>query len=1411
MPRAACLQRMKPSLPIAPDDQLRRPDAMESPDESGSDGRWLDVPRLPQYNGLHQSWLWCGRASAAMVYDFYCRAQGKTSEYIGHKTGPAGVGPNGKWADNLRFMGGPHDGEIAAVTKGGLCAPAQIFERIGWKLQEGYLQKSRDEEIATDPPAVRKRFSPILDALAANNPVVIFTRLSTSKNGGHIVVISGWKKQDDDLWLRINDPTSPHQDLLLKRNLQLVQTHAYSFSEYWVRASRLLEPHPKVEGKRLLSYMEYDRIGRYFFVLDQKVDDAKEVVHKLSLAGASGDKAPAGSGKKKDAEAPPAPPAPPAAGGTSLPHPIKGSQMVSAEALTALYHAAEHGSSGTFPLGDNGLFHCGVHLPVEKGSAVCAVAAGEVVAARIGVAAGGHPWGDTGFVLLRHPLEGGKTVYSLLLHLLREPLHPDRTGAGWLRRVLIDAAGGGGQKPGWRVEEKAPTWKDEDKGRFTPTNVQHDQLLDPGVYEEEDRTLLDHGLYLKLGGKWVKVAQDGPARIRELSPFAAFDLEEAAKKSSIVAALKDGKTAVLDADKKDGKRRWTVEAGEPVGSSGQYLGASLVHWSMFSKDGVFPAGALPQKEFGARDPVKLASLELGDERGTVQHTRKLLEALDPKKVWLARLPEGIPAPGEIQRFHRAPKDCWRSRYQAVKGLSEFALDPDAFVEQERFQSHRAEDRDEFKKNVGAFLFWKDLAAADEFPADGKAIFVHPVTALRLMAHVPVAREADEADEAPGGQRLHPHDDVTLILRDGKGPVAEAKVKVKAGGKIVHEGTTDAGGRLLVPLAEVAEQEIEISVEESVVGDKGKVLAVVNETNAPPHLLPGDAPGHQTFNGNDLVPDARMGLTMRARKAVDFFSAWDDRAFAAGKKIGTIAEGTTVDVQRIVFRKDDGQAEAVQAFLGDRLGYAWSIEKGEENLAAEPADHQAAKIVAAWSGRTAHLNDHPVLAGRAFGLSEGAELEVTFAAILATGAPEHDEDLHVEKVKVARGGFAVAFDPHALVLDHNLLDHPRPVYARIKSGDEKHSLRDQALVVDDGDRQQQHHPAPPSAAREKAPLEVYGFVEIARKSAKLGDVVDRFTTRDGKEPKLRKLSQLTGAVAARFVADGNDEVYVGGTVGEMHLATEDQEELTAAEAIRQQKERGKALDPDLPDWVFSKPEEAYFRDNGMTVGVCAQDCKTHVIDRGKTTGCTEEIRRKNLLSCQYGKNELCKKAVKLPIVDGKIETQSCYSALGVCHSLGHDKSKCFLQTVVRGPHAEDRERWYVSIPMKMKDHTWPYHGPARHGNNLRVVLVNARTGAAVVCSMEDYGPSGKTKEGHAAIVESSLVKDELIGWGHICGTSYEARWKLGLHNTHGEPVVLLAFVPSNTPLGPLPEGAVVKLRKTATYDQILGAAPVEEAP
>jgi hypothetical protein len=413
----------------------------------------------------------------------------------------------------------------------------------------------------------------------------------------------------------------------------------------------------------------------------------------------------------------------------SLPFEINKSKTVTAEALQSLYRASERGQQGAFPLGAAAQFHCGTDLLVERGKPICSIAHGEVVAARIGFGPGEHPWGDTGFVLLRHPLGGNKSIFSLYVHLQREPLHPDRA-AGWLRRLLLQSGEPG--KPKWRVMADSPTWKDEDKGKFSRANVQKDKLLNAGVYEEEDRIGENNPVYLKLNGQWVEVAQNGTAKVKELSPWAGFDLEEAAKKSQTIAALKDGKVAILDADKKDGKRRWTVEAGEPIGLAGNYLGRPLVHWSVFSKEAAFPTGSLPKKEFGAKDEVKLSEVELNEERGDIAHTKKLIEALDPQKKTIGKMPHHIPMPGEVELFYRTPAECWRSRYLAVKGLTEFALDVDKYLQQERHKSHTDKEREEFKKNAQVFLFWKDLAKADEFPEDGKAIFVHPATALRLM-------------------------------------------------------------------------------------------------------------------------------------------------------------------------------------------------------------------------------------------------------------------------------------------------------------------------------------------------------------------------------------------------------------------------------------------------------------------------------------------------------------------------------------------------------------------------------------------------------------------------------------------------------------------------------------------------------
>src|SRR5258708_12760599 len=172
--------------------------------------------------------------------------------------------------------------------------------------------------------------------------------------------------------------------------------------------------------------------------------------------------------------------APPASGNVRLPFEINKSKTVTSKALESLYQPSGGAQQGAFRVGGGAQLHWGTDLVVERGKANCSIANGEVVAARIGVAPGEHPWGDTGFVLLRHPLAGNKSIFSLFVHLQREPLHPDRTHAGWLRRLLLDGASAAG-KPKWRGGGGRPPPQGQEKRQSLPAPTEKRKTLPGGV------------------------------------------------------------------------------------------------------------------------------------------------------------------------------------------------------------------------------------------------------------------------------------------------------------------------------------------------------------------------------------------------------------------------------------------------------------------------------------------------------------------------------------------------------------------------------------------------------------------------------------------------------------------------------------------------------------------------------------------------------------------------------------------------------------------------------------------------------------------------------------------------------------------------------------------------------------------
>ena len=1364
-------------------DTVRTAKEMKPADLAGVEGRWLDVPRLQQRSPEARSNFWCGRAAASMIYDYYCKAAKKTDQYIGHDEGKEGPGPNGTKL-NLRFLGGPHKGELAGLTADGFCQPAEIFTAAGWKCDSGEIAGPKEQ---VDPDEVDKRFARHLEQLKRNNPVVQYTQLT--KGRGHIVVIGGYKRDAErgELWLRIVDPCWPHDDLLGEGNLQMITrpvAPGQEFSEYWLKARRLLEMYP---GRSTRLYAHADEpLGHFCYAIpDQPVKDDSELVHRIG-------RDPEKEGGKGKAAA-----APPRTGVPRLPFAVEGASLVDPDAIANLYKQGEHGQGGFFPLGDSGFFHCGVHLSPERGSPTLAIADGEVVAARIGVAAGEHPWGDTGFVLLRHPLQGDKQIFSLFLHLQAETLHPDHTDAGWLKRLLIAAMEDKDvpKKPKWRVAEPQPTWVDEDKGRFSPTNVHHDELLDPGVYEEEEELVADARRYVKLGEKWVRaLGPDGEGGgVTPLPPYAGFDLDQACKNDEKVKALREGKVALLKSP---------VEAGETVGHSGGYLGKPALHWSVFSKSDVFPGGSLGKSEVAADEQPKLAALDLSSkEQGTKEHAEALIAALDPDKLSLGKKKlEWVAEPGEVQNFYAEPAICWRARYQAVKGVADFHLDVDKLVGQDRHKSHLQSERDAFAKAAKAFCFGADLSEVEGYPADGKGIFVHPVTALRLMTAAREPQDGLLAEDSAPGDRTHAGEDVVLVVRDAKGPLAAVDVTVAADGKTVAQGKTDSQGEIVVRLEDVQGKEVLVTVDSKAVGEKGLLVQAANETSAPATLAPGDAPGHQSFNGQEVVPDPRLGLRMKVKEGatVRTYGKWDPAKFQVTDPRKLVDPRSPAVAERIVFRRDDGAWELISLLQDGKEVFCWSIEDGEEKLVPDFPEEESKDptAIASWSARIASVTDHPVLAGRVRNIDDGKELEVRWLAILASGAPEHDQEVGLSKCKVAKGGFAVAFDPHALSSDAGLLSCPRPVYAKLKAGDTESSLRGQAVTVYGGTK----FPDVKATAEEAGPAkagakEIVAWFEVSR-----DDATDHFTGWGSTELATRELTKLTGPAADRLVGDGQDKIWVAPAHAAQHLPLETEEKLAPAEALAHHGKLLKAAQPDAPDWVIGSGSPT--AENGMETGICATDCKTAVAPAGRRTGCTEKVRVSNLASCQHGIEPGCREAVqpgKLPVV----KKDACPGEIASCVGAAHDKSHCFVSGVVRGPEAEERERWHVRLPMRTKGAGYPYLRGT--GKNLRVLLVNPVNGTAVVCSQEGRGPRWKCT-GNQECPQAAVEKDELKDQDTGLAASYEVFWKLGLTRSGGEPVVLLAFVGASTPLGPVEADVPIRLKQSETYAEVMGDAP-----
>jgi hypothetical protein len=1132
--------------------------------------------------------------------------------------------------------------------------------------------------------------------------------------------------------------------------------------------------------------------------------------------------------------------APPSTGAARLPLALNGSIEVNAKSLAALYLRSERGATGFFPLGDGERFHSGAHLAGTAGEAVFAIADGELVAARMSRGPGLNPWGDTGFVLLRHTLlvnGSEKIIYSLYVSLRREPLHPGTSETPWVTRFLADSLRAENTAEKWRVLAPVPTWPDAAKGSFSPEHARPDKPLEPGVYEQEDELTLDHKRYVKLSGQWVRGTggHGDEERLKPISKWAAWDIRKAGKAHPLVAALESGQTALFDSEKDEsGNAKWRVRSGERIGALGMYLGAAAVHVSVFSQDEAFPTGAMAEEDYGLTGEAHLTSLDVaGLDADTPEHVRAFTKALDPERTVLEPKPEedggelhssagaeheiaegeseapaddgSIVKPSELREYYGSPQ-AWRARYLAVTGLTEFRTDVEELLARERPKRRSWEDQKALIEGASDFLFWKDLSDAENFPSDGKAIFVHPITAIRLMSTV-LEPQAWSAPAAVGGSdRLHANDDVLISMRDGAGPVAGLDVTVIADGQVVKHAKTDSAGELLVPLEAVANREVLVEVSPRGLGPQDRLLNVVNETGGPVSLEPGVAPSRQPFNGLETLPRATLLLAMQLApgRRPTLHGAFNEGSLAFEKLLDSkLTANETVTAERILFRSADGAREAVEATRasGEKI-FLWSVEDGVPNLIAKPdrtlLEAAAGKpiLVATWSAELAHLNDHPIFAGRVFNADDGLELEVTFFAMRAIEAPEYDEPLGAHPVTLQNGGFAVGFEPGPLALGSDLLASARPVFAKVSlvGSNQAFTLRSQAIAVH-ANRARLPTPAPEILPKAVERSSVLAFFQLER-----DERIDAPTTWDGQPAASRTLSDIhDAALQDRLIGEGGwDRFTVGPITTGQHLALESQRHLSPAQALAEQEAGTRGLLPDAPAWLFSKGAQPWAPANGIAMGLCASHCAEKLNDWGVASGCTEAIRVSNLASCQHAHHAACQ-TIKPPAKGTLKVIGTCAQEPEKCGEARHDKSHCFLAQPIPGANGEERERWHLALPLRAQDEKgrYPYLG------SLKILVMNPLNGNAVVCSQESRGPASLALH-TAAAAPLGIQAGEFNGQPHLASVSPEAAWKLGLNRSaSGDAIALLAFVSAATPLGPVHPDKQIKLRKQLSHAQLLG--------
>ncbi len=595
--------------------------------------RFLKVPLMGQYfsspYGGKQDW--CGRTSSSMLYNYFELVRGgdPKSRYITHWN--AGKYsfldlrlPSGERAFHKHPTSPPFDRKLDGVKVNAAITEYWPHFRKGTLLPYARTQARLDQAaaIASNETRIRARFASVIEALEANNPMVVYTGFSRQKSTpGHLILIVGYAMIDEGgsehLWIAMADPSTATSKIVgaKKGGIQFFRTPgaATGRGDDIAALSKLSSEHNFIRIKngdwyaqqgslvlvRARAFFEQNTVNEasYDLLMDDFLNEGRK--GGTFMYSTTPTEVPDAVVESSDRRA------------MSLPF----DDPKDPRGPIAYLHDNEVSEGGFYPLGLFRNVHSGVHLlpPVAAQSGVRAAAAGQIVAVRL---AGAMPpdvaqgQGDPGrparaeeltgtsnaMVLVRHTVElapepkagaddGGTaaadaetlTLYSLYMHLSvpnwSSP-SADYADVPWLNALMRRRGG-------------SLSIVDPDRSDFGGTLWPVEPAADP---------LVKGGAWQVYGGRFTqREAIDlgaASGRVRAVAKPADEDLQET------LQALADGKVVTFAPAFAD----MFVSRGELLGfvPSTSALGRGFLHFEMLA-----PAGA------GLTELVRFAEQRLG--------------------------------------------------------------------------------------------------------------------------------------------------------------------------------------------------------------------------------------------------------------------------------------------------------------------------------------------------------------------------------------------------------------------------------------------------------------------------------------------------------------------------------------------------------------------------------------------------------------------------------------------------------------------------------------------------------------------------------------------------------------------------------------------------------------------------------